>query len=260
MNAQELPVSASNIKERVASWRQQGLSEREIASRLDIEFRHQLDESDRRLEAIRKQFSEATRRPEVAPWIKRWRVPVVVLLFAVLGGVLLYFTLGEQLVFAHADAYWNITRPVAIAGGLAIAFLAGTSRMWHQHMAAQQMPTRWVRYLLGAPLTGAMAAWFCAIAPIGWAAFIVRVTGAPIEGVTAQALEVQPDRGGRKGCDFTGTFQVDGTRARLCVSAIARDHHPRPGSQVLLDGLQNPLGLYVQVIRLAPSSGTSNRP
>lgn len=260
MNTRESLMSAPDIKERVVSWRQQGLSEREIASRLDIEFRHQLDESDRRLAAIRERFPEATTRHGAAPWIKRWRVPVVVLFFAVLGGALLYLTLGEQLVFAHADAYWNTAGPVAIAGALAIAFLAGTSRIWHQHMAAQRMPTRWVRYLLGAPLTGALAAWFCAIAPIGWAAFIVRVTGAPIEGVTAQVLEVQPDKGARKGCDFTGTFQVDGTRARLCVSSIARDHHPRPGTQVLLDGLESPLGLYVQAIRLTQSPETPNRP
>ncbi|MBI4987543.1 MAG: hypothetical protein HZC23_01885 [Rhodocyclales bacterium] len=211
----------------------------EISTGLDKEL-------DKQIAEVKASYAAPNRR--VLP--KRFRVPAIAMLFFVLIGSILEFTVGDAFIFAGANDYrraipWLLSVVVPlIAVGLFLLEKAN-------HGMRAQFPTWVIRWLVMFPLTIAMCSAALVVSPLGWASVLGWVAGTPTEHLEAIVISVDsPSRYSRSGeCDQYANLEFRAITARVCIEGLMVGATPQKGDKVALSGRFSSLGLFIESIR-----------
>jgi hypothetical protein len=211
-------------------------------------------ERDRQRRALDAETKRITRQMLQSAPLRRWRAPLLALFCVVFIGLGPGFWFDRTFVFAYSATYLQLAIPIGVLASVVLAWLMARSPFWNAQVSARHCRTPWVRKLVWAPMHGAMTAAGVLYAPLGWIAIHGHFAGEPVTAIPAVLTELEPRRDTGRGCRHRGRLAVAGNDVRLCLTGIRLDSSLRSGSKVLLDGLQTPLGLQVEVIRRLPSS------
>lgn len=179
---------------------------------------------------------------------KRYRLPVLIALVAVIAGISLEITLGQQFVFSAGKQYR------AAVPWLLIFLAPAFAWMWFvierlNHTMAGRYPTWWVRWLVMYPLVVALSSAMVAISPLGWFAVYGRLWGTPAEGVEAKMLVVGDNRPSSRGCHQNADIIIDGSSARICLANVLSGRTPVAGETVTVAGRISIAGVFIDEVR-----------
>lgn len=184
----------------------------------------------------------------ISPGVSNTRIAVALAAFAFLiGGALLYATLGSRFIFYYAKPYANLGWWVFIA--LLPAFGAAFLRKRARTELRLRYPTWWVRWMLMFPLSVAVASGAVVIAPLGWLAALTFATGAPIGPIPGRLSSVSKFSTSGKGwgCDQRGELIVASRGASICLEGLT--NLPAKGDvPVLITARHSSLGLLISSI------------
>jgi len=189
-------------------------------------------------------------RPSISePWTlpKKFRLPVLAILFFVVIGALLEAIIGKQFIFSAINEYWQfipwiigVTAPL-LAWGLFFM-------VKNDYFIKSRYPTWSIRWLVMFPMMVALSIAMVVTAPLGWASLYGWTTGAPTENLEARVIEISVSHPSRW-CDQESELNFRGASATICVEGRLSGQTPKAGDRVQVSGRLSQLGLFVEQVR-----------